>query len=438
MRQSTRAAASDPDGARIDSIIVLSTYVDVLRLPGAWRFCLAGFILRMPMSLVGISTILLIKATYGNYTLAGAVSAANIIGLSIGAPLLARLVDTRGQRTVMAPSLTLSALSMVSLVAAALAHAPQWALFALATLSGATWGSPGALVRARWSTVVTTQRQLTTAYAMEAAIDEFVFIVGPIMATLLGTMVHPATGLVLAVAFLSVGGVAFLGQGATEPPVIRREAGQPHPTVLSNPVVVGLALTYIGAGAMFGANDVSVVAFTEEHGAAALAGPLLAFFALGSFTAALVYGARSWRQPLWKLYAVGIVALALGASTFLLARGLVVLAVVMWITGLTIAPTMTNVNTIITKVVPPTQLTEGLTWMSTAMNIGTSIGAALGGRRVDAAGAHGGFLVVIVCAWVMVVLMVLGLPRLRRETTTADLELLETLAEDPPRQTPTV
>lgn len=412
-------------------MIVLSTYADVLRLPGAWRFSLAGFVLRMPMSLVGISTILLIKATYGNYTLAGAVSAANIIGLSAGAPLLARLVDMRGQRSVMAPSLAVSALSMVALVAAALAHAPQWALFALAALSGATWGSPGALVRARWSTVVTNQKQLATAYAMEAAIDEFVFIVGPVMATLLGTLVHPATGLVLAVVFLTVGGIAFLGQGATEPPVVRREGGERHPTVLANPVVIGLALTYIGAGAMFGANDVSVVAFTAEHGAAALAGPLLAFFALGSFTAALFYGARTWRQPLWKLYAVGILALALGASTFLLARNLVVLGVVMWVTGLTIAPTMTNVNTIITRVVPAAQLTEGLTWMSTAMNIGTSVGSALGGRRVDAAGAHGGFLVVITCAWVMVVLMVLGLPRLRRDTTTAERELVATVTEEP-------
>lgn len=412
-------------------MIVLSTYADVLRLPGAWRFSLAGFVLRMPMSLVGISTILLIKATYGNYTLAGAVSAANIIGLSVGAPVLARLVDTRGQRTVMAPSLAISALSMVALVSAALVRAPEWVLFTLAALSGASWGSPGALVRARWSTVVTNQKQLTTAYAMEAAIDEFVFIVGPVMATLLGTLVHPATGLVLAVAFLTVGGIAFLGQGATEPPVVRREGGERHPTVLANPVVIGLALTYIGAGAMFGANDVSVVAFTAEHGAAALAGPLLAFFALGSFTAALFYGARTWRQPLWKLYAVGILALALGASTFLLARNLVVLGVVMWVTGLTIAPTMTNVNTIITRVVPAAQLTEGLTWMSTAMNIGTSVGSALGGRRVDAAGAHGGFLVVITCAWVMVVLMVLGLPRLRRDTTAAERELVATVTEQP-------
>ena len=33
--------------------------------------------------------------------------------------------------------------------------------------------------------------------------------------------------------------------------------------------------------------------------------------------------------------------------------------------------------------------------------------------------AHGGFAVVVVCAWVMVAIMVAGLPRLRRDTTQA-------------------
>ena len=52
-------------------LLVLANYSDILRLQGAWKFSLAGFILRLPMSIVGISTILLVKAEYGNYTLAG-------------------------------------------------------------------------------------------------------------------------------------------------------------------------------------------------------------------------------------------------------------------------------------------------------------------------------------------------------------------------------
>lgn len=398
---------------------MLSNYAEILRLPGAWKFSLAGFVLRMPMSLVGISTILLLKAEHGSYTLAGAVGAANIIGLSVGAPLLARLVDAHGQRRVMAPAFAVSSVALAGLVLAALAHAGYATLVVCALVSGATWGSPGALVRSRWSHVTTGPVQLNSAYSLEAAIDEFVFIVGPILATTLGTAIHPATGLVLSVVFLLVGGLGFLVQGGTEPPATPRPSGERRPNVLRNPVVIILALTYIGAGAMFSANDVSVVAFTAEHSAPQLAGLLLAFFAAGSFTAALVYGARTWSQPLWRLYAIGIVMLGLGVSTFLLAHSLLALGAIMWLTGLTIAPTMTNVNTIVSRIVPSSQLTEGLTWMTTAMNIGCSVGSALGGRAVDAGGAHGGFQTVVSFAWVMVALMVVGLPRLRRETTRA-------------------
>lgn len=399
---------------------MLANYAEVLTLPGAWRFSLAGAILRMPMSMVGISMILTVKAAYGNYTLAGLVVAVSIVGTSVCAPILARMVDRYGQRTVMLPSLVVCAVSLAVFSAASMWSAPVWVVFVASAVAGATWGAPGALVRSRWSTVVEEPRQLTAAYALEAAVDEFVFVVGPIVATTVGTALHPATGLILSIFFIAVGSLGFFSQMETEPPVVQVDRAQRAGTVITHPVVIGLALTYVGAGAMFGATDVAVVAFTEEHMQPALAGVLLGIFAFGSLVAALIYGARTWRQPLWKLFSVGIVALALGTSSFLLATNVWVLGLAMLITGLTIAPTMTNVNMIIAKVVPSGQLTEGLTWMSTAMNIGVSLGSMLSGRSVDVTGAEGGFWVVMAFAWVMVLLMVVGLPSLRRHTERAE------------------
>ena len=403
---------------------MLSNYADLLRIRGAWKFSLAGMVLRAPMSLMGISTILLVKGMYGNYTLAGAVSAISVVPLSICAPILARLVDQRGQAVIMVPSLVVSALATIGLFGAAVLHAPSWVLFIFAGLSGATWGSPGALVRARWAKVVRTPKQLTTAYAFEAAVDEVVFVIGPIVATLLGTALHPGTGLILSVFFIIVGSIGFFPQRASEPTPTPKIKGVRQPTVLLNPVIIILVLTFIGAGVMFGANDVAVVAFTEEHAHPELAGVLLGFFAMGSFTAALFYGARHWTTALWKLFAIGILALAIGVSTFLLAHSLLALGVAMLVTGLAIAPTMTNVNAIVSKVVASSQLTEGLTWMSTAMNIGVSVGATLGGRVIDASGAHGGILVTVSFGWVMVAVMLIGLPRLRRDVLRAEAEPL--------------
>ena len=70
-----------------------------------------------------------------------------------------------------------------------------------------------------------------------------------------------------------------------------------------------LVVSFVAMGAIFGATDVSVVAFTDELGHKNLAGLVLAVFALGSGLAGFVYGARHWSGPLWRRYAVGMVAL---------------------------------------------------------------------------------------------------------------------------------
>ena len=420
---------------------MLSTYANLLRTSGARSFCSAGAILRMPISMAGISLIVLVRAQYGNYTLAGIVSAVNVIAVCVGAPILARWVDRFGQSRIMAPAATIYGIGITGVLIGSLLLAPSWVLLVSAAVAGLAQGSPGALVRARWSSALSDSQRLQTAYALEAAIDEFSFIVGPILATLLGTAVHPAAGMVLMLVALVAGNSWFLSLKSSEPQPVSTllcehataQSDAPSPqavpvadttarawpqqkSLLLNPVIIVLALTYVGAGAMFAANDLGDIAFTAEHGHPELAGVVTGAFAFGSFTAALIYGARVWKTALWKLFAIGVVALALGSSTFLLANSIPMLMAATIITGLAIAPTMTNVNTIVTTVVPPHRLTEGLTWMSTAMNIGVSVGAPLAGAITDADGSHGAFRLVIIFAWLAVALMLIGLPKLRAVT----------------------
>ncbi|MCD4549999.1 MFS transporter [Schaalia sp. lx-260] len=395
---------------------MFSAYSQILKIPGAARFSLAGAVLRTPMSMMGISTILSVKAIYGNYTIAGLLTASSIVAAAITAPILARLVDRHGQLRTMGPSLTVCGISVIALITCFFLAAPLWLVFIFSIISGATSGSPGALVRSRWLKVTASSpTHLPTAYALESAIDELIYIVGPILATILGASIHPTTGLVLSALCTSVGGYAFLSQRSTEPtPMTHTDEHTSAPSVLRDPAVIVLVLTYIGAGALFGANDVSVIAFAEEQGAPAYSGILLAVFALGSLCAALIYGSRTWLHPLWKLFAVGVFALALGVSTFLCANNLWVLGTVMLISGLTCAPTLTNVNMIITKIVRPQQLTEGLAWMSTSLTLGVSLGSAVAGPAIDSSSSYGGFIVMVIFAWIMVAVMLAGLSRLRR------------------------
>ena len=127
---------------------MLGTYLDILRYRQSWKFSAAGLVLRMPMSMVGLSTILMVRTEYGNYTLAGAVSAVNIIVMAICAPILARHVDRYGQLRVMGPAWVIATLSMCGLVAAVFMHAPEWLLFIPAALSGATSPRSSPTIRA--------------------------------------------------------------------------------------------------------------------------------------------------------------------------------------------------------------------------------------------------------------------------------------------------
>ena len=418
---------------------MLSTYGEILRLNRAWRFSAAGFILRLPMSIMPISIILSIQAAYGNYTLAGVVSAINIIALAVTAPMWARLVDRYGQLKVMGPVFAVSAIATTVLLFATLEVASTWILFVSAGIAGATWGSPGALVRARWIRATDTVAQLNSAFALEAAVDEFVYIVGPVVATVLGTALHPTTGVAVSIVFLILGAALFLGQRSSEPvPVSHRSsadldeavdasgavggkqtpagaaASTPQRSLLLLPAMIVLMLTYAGMGAQFGANDIAVVAFTKELGVPALSGVLLAMFSVGSFISALIYGARTWRYPLWKLFAVGVVALAIGMTAYLLANSLVSLGIIMLISGIACAPTMTNVNMMVTKSVPRHRQTEGLAWLSTAINLGVSLGSSASGPAVDRYGSTGAYVMIAIFAWLMVLGMVVGLPTLKK------------------------
>ncbi|MDO5720412.1 MAG: MFS transporter [Actinomycetaceae bacterium] len=393
---------------------MLKTYREILSLPGAFKFSTAGFLARFPMALMGIAQILMVSTLYGSYTLAGQVAAASVIAFAMGAPVLARLVDAFGQARVMIPSLVISGLALIGLIGAAMIHAdPLW-LYVFTMIGAATSGAMGSMVRSRWSGVVKSAAQLHTAFSMESTLDELVFMTGPVLATVLTTSVHPTAGLMLAVTLLVGGGLWFLSQRDTEPaPTRSTGTSSTSGSVMLQPVMIALALIYVGAGAMFGSIDVATVAFTDEFNQKSLSGVLLGIFAAGSMCAGLLYGARTWRFPLWKLFVAGVLALAVGATIIGFVSTIPLMGLVMFITGFSISPTMINVTSMVQRAVPSHRLTEGLTWMSTAMNIGVSLGAAVAGRTVDHSGSFGGFSVVIVSAWAMVVVTIVAVPVLR-------------------------
>ncbi|KAE8765513.1 MFS transporter [Georgenia thermotolerans] len=393
---------------------MLGPYRQILSLPGALAFSAAGLLARFPGGMISLGIILMLSALTGSYATAGSVAATFVVAQAVCAPQLARLVDRHGQARVMAPSLALSAAGLLALVLAAVTGAPTWTLYAAAAVAGATVGSMGALVRARWTQVVRTPGELHSAFSLESALDEVTFVVGPVVATVLATGVAPWAGVSLALVLVVVGGYTFLAQRATEPPLVVVEGRAARGSVMRSAAMAGLVGVFVFVGSIFGASDVATVAFTAEQGSPGAAGVLLGIFATGSMIAGLLYGAKVWEGPAWRRFLLGVVVLAVGSALFLLVGSLPVMAAVMFVTGFAISPTIINGNAIIQHIVAPGRLTEGLTWLSTGINLGVSVGASVAGAMIDRAGSVGGFGTVAVSGLLAVLAALFTAPVLRR------------------------
>lgn len=393
-------------------------YRAILARPGAAQFSISGLISRFPMAMVGIGIVLMIEGLHGSYALAGRVSAVYVLAQAVCGPQIARLIDRHGQSRVMRPLLAIAATGITGLIVASVLDAPDWALYAIAALGGSTIGSMGTLVRARWSKLVGgNPHDLHTAYSLEASLDEVVFVIGPVLATWLATSVTPWAGIVFPVVAMLVGGYWFLSLKDSEPVPTPQTREERQPTVLRYGAMVSLVLVFIALGGVFGATDVATIAFAEEHGDKSAAGLILAVFACGSLVAGLWYGIRRWVTPLWVRFVVTMLGLAGGVSLFPLVDSLWALAGLMFFTGLMIAPSLIGGNGLVQLIVPQTQLTEGLTYVGTALGVGVSLGSSIAGSRIDAAGAHAGFIVAIIAAGVGALLVVASAPVLRRSST---------------------
>jgi MFS family permease len=375
---------------------VLRPYRDVLTVPGAAFFASTGVIARLPMSMLGIGIVLLVEDATGSYGIAGAVAATYGVAQSVTTPLLARAVDRFGQARTMRPAIAAHVLALLSLLGLAGVSAPVWTLFVAAVASGSTVGSLGSLVRARWSCALQDDprrdARLHTAYSLESVLDEVVFIAGPLLVTVLAVRFSPTLGLLAAAAAVGFGGAALLSQRSTEPPVsgTRPLVGT---GVLRAPGMVVLVFTFVCVGGIFGAVEVVTVAFTDERGAPGSAGWVLAAFALGSLLAGVAYGSVHWRSGSGRRFVVAVMLLAVGVAPVSFVDRIWVLTAVVFLAGFAISPMLISGNQLVQDLVAPNRLTEGLSWVSTALGVGVSAGSALSGAVVDAAGASTAYLV---------------------------------------------
>jgi MFS family permease len=386
-------------------------YRELFTTPGVMGLVIASSIARLPQAMIGIGIITMLVQQTGLYWLAGAVAGTFTLANALIGPQVSKLVDQRGQRRVL-PLVTAFSIGMLlALIIAVYMSAPATLLFILAALAG-TMPSMPAMIRARWTQLFRGKPELHTAFSLDTVLTELAFIIGPPLAIGLSGSFFAEAGPLVAVLLLVVGVTAFLMQRQTEPKVIvgiRRSAR----STLLIPGVRTIVLALLAMGVIGGSIDVAVVAFANVQGWPASASFILAAYALGSMIAGLTFGALRISLPIEKQFFIGVLITAVTAVLPILSPDVYILSGMLFVAGMSFAPTMVVVMNLGTTIVPPSRITEGLTWMTTGISIGVALGGVLAGLVIDVYGAQAGFGVAIVAGLSMVVIVCLGLRTLR-------------------------
>jgi MFS family permease len=369
--------------------------ISVLRLPDVARTLVSSLLGRLPYTAIGLLLILRVRGMGGSYAEGGAVVAAFALGLAAGAPLVGRMVDRRGQTLVLmccaiAASLPLLAVALVP------DATPILVVGAVAALSGLLHPPLSGCMRALWSTLVPEGDSRHAAFALESSALELTFVIGPVVLVGgLAAATSPGAGLAACAVLLIAGTWAF----ATTPssrrwrPAAPRGGDRSVAGALASPALLVLLLGVAFVGASFGAIELAVTAFAEEHGSSGLAGPLLGAWAAGSLVGGLV-AARSGApaQPARRVLAL-LAATAVADALLIAAPSPWALAVALLLAGSFIAPAFATLYGMVPDLARAGTLTESYTWLTTGISIGAAAGSALAGAVVAAGSSQAGLAV---------------------------------------------
>jgi len=364
----------------------VGVYARILRSPGVAGIVLATLIGRLPIGISGLAILLYVHEVSGSFAAAGICTGALALGSAVGAPLVGRLVDWRGEGALLPLAFAHAAgLALVWVLGAAGAPTAGIALAALA--AGTTLPPVSSVLRSRWPLLLADTPELVpSAYALDSVMIEVIFVTGPLITTAIVAVVGPEYALAVSAAAVLTGTTALLaglrGRGRPDAP----EAGSPRFGLgaLATPGMRTLVLASLPVGFALGTVQVVIPAFATEEGARETAGVLLAIWSASSGAAGLAYGARPATARVDDAHLLLACLLPASIAVLLVAGSPLTMALLVVVTGAPVAPLIASRNQLVERVAPRGTATEAFTWPLTALVAGVSLGAAVGGALVEA------------------------------------------------------
>jgi predicted MFS family arabinose efflux permease len=372
----------------------LRRYAAVWRVPGAPMLLVAGIVGRLPIGMTPLALVLLVRGATGSYAAAGAAAAAYGVAAAAAGPVLGRLADRVGPSRVLLATALANPLAVALVLAAVWAGLGAVAVAAAAALLGAVLPPLTAALRSVWADLTDPAGSAADlrgpALALETTAFEVVFVVGPMLVG--GVVALASPGAALAVtAVLALAGTACVALGRAT------RAWRPHPDRghvrgLGPALAPGMPLllsVVFGLTFSFGIVGVTIPAFAMARSGAegeTVAGVLLGLWGIGSVAGGVWFGTRQFRAPLPTQWGWTMAAAAVNMTALLFAPSVPVMAALLLVGGLTLAPALIVENALVARIAPLGMVNEAYTWVATIASGGSAAGAAVAGVVLDSRG----------------------------------------------------
>ncbi|MBL8523468.1 MAG: MFS transporter [Betaproteobacteria bacterium] len=372
---------------------LIAPYRTFLRLPDVPAMIACAWLSRMPIGMNGLSMLLFLRETLGNFKLAGTIGGAFFVSMAVAAPVMGRTIDRIGPRWPLMISGIVHPICLIALFVAALNGASYGALIAIAIFAGLFTPPVTILTRTTWRHRFSDEQARKMAYTIDSVMIEINFTFGPLLVATIAATWGARMAMIVMIA-ISIAAVAIfiaspiLKYWKTEPPVERHMLGP-----LTDLRLVALFGLTFGLTFGFGLMEVGYPAYATSLGLVAFGGVLMAINSLGSAVGGFVYGALHLKAPLERQFSVALVLMGLPLFVHGLVDQNVLFALIAFTAGLAIAPALTAQTLLVTRIAPARYATEAFTWSSTFIVTGLGIGMAAGGTLSETVHPKSPFIV---------------------------------------------
>ena len=360
-----------------------------LRAPGVARLLALSMVARTPEAAIGLLFILRVRNLGGSFALAGLVSAVLGIGLAAGAPLLGRVIDRRGQTGVLTVTATVATTALA--ISGLLPHGAAPALLlALAFVTGLFMPPIAPCLRALFGRNLRGDDR-HGALAMDAALQEISFMLGPLVFVTALAAVSPKLGLLGAGAALMGGTLAFAASPESRG-VAADASARPRGGALAAPGIRTLLLVAAGMGGAYGATEVALAGAADHAHSNAALGVLLAVWSIPSLFAGLITARRGEPGDQARALVLLTAATALPTAALALMPDLWTLGLMLAASGGIAAPMFATLYSLVGQVAAKGTTTEAFTWLGSGLFAGLAAGGAVGGLLISSSGVGAAFL----------------------------------------------